>query len=109
MTVAKLNEMTGGWFIGKFEPTLLSTDDFEVAVKRYKAGDHEKQHYHKQAVEFTVILNGEVEMSGKKFSDGDIIRVEKNESTDFRALTDVITVVVKTPSVAADKFIVDEG
>ena len=101
--------MKGGWFIGNFEPTLLNTSLFEIAVKRYNAGDNEKSHYHKQATEFTVILNGEVEMAGKRFVDGDIIRIEKNEATDFLAITDVITVVVKMPSVANDKFIADEG
>ena len=29
-----LKNMIKGWFIGKFEPTLLDTDLFEVAVKR---------------------------------------------------------------------------
>ncbi len=109
MTISKLNEMTGGWFIGNFEPSLFNTTDFEVAVKRYKAGDQEKSHYHQQAIEFTVILNGEVEMSGKRYVDGDIIRIEKNESTDFKAITDVVTVVVKMPSVVNDKFITDAG
>ena len=108
MTLHKLNDMTGGWFIGNFEPSLLQTSEFEVAVKRYKAGDYEKEHFHKQAVEFTVIINGEVEMAGKKFVDGDIIRIEKNEATDFIAITDVITVVVKMPSEANDKFIENE-
>ena len=34
-----LNEMIGGWFIGNFEPSLLKTDNVEVAVKNYNAGD----------------------------------------------------------------------
>ncbi len=102
----KLAEMKGGWFIGLFEPSLLATNQFEVAVKKYKAGDKEKKHFHKLATEFTVILDGSVIMNGLEYKDGDIIEIEKNEATDFEAITDVTTVVVKTPSVANDKYIV---
>lgn len=105
MKINKLENMVKGWFIGNFEPTLLKTNDFEIAIKKYKAGDYEEKHHHKIAVEYTVILNGEVEMSGKKYRDGDIITILPSESTDFKALTDVITVVVKTPSTSNDKFI----
>jgi quercetin dioxygenase-like cupin family protein len=100
-----LDDMVGGWFIGHFEPTLLKTDDFEVAVKIYKKGDYEENHFHKIATEYTLILDGEVIMSGENYSSGDIIIIKPNESTDFRALTDVKTVVVKTPSVANDKYL----
>ena len=100
-----IDDMVGGWFIGHFEPTLLKTDDFEVAVKIYKKGDYEENHFHKIATEYTLIMDGEVIMSGEKYSSGDIIVIKPNESTDFRALTDVKTVVVKTPSVANDKYL----
>ena len=47
MKTAKLENMLKGWFIGNFEPTLLRTNDVEVAVKEYKKGDYEELHYHK--------------------------------------------------------------
>jgi len=100
-----LDDMVGGWFIGHFEPTILKTDDFEVAVKIYKKGDYEENHFHKIATEYTLIMDGEVIMSGENYSSGDIVVIKPNESTDFRALTDVKTVVVKTPSVANDKYL----
>ena len=100
-----LDDMVGGWFIGHFEPTILKTDDFEVAVKIYKKGDYEENHFHKIATEYTLIMDGEVIMSGEKYSSGDIVVIKPNESVDFRALTDVKTVVVKTPSVANDKYL----
>lgn len=106
MRVHKLEEMKGGWFIGLFEPSLLATKNFEVAVKKYKAGDKEKKHFHKEAIEFTVILNGTVKMNEVEYFDGDIIEIKKNEATDFEAISDVTTVVVKTPSIANDKYIV---
>jgi anti-sigma factor ChrR (cupin superfamily) len=101
----ELKNMIGGWFVGDFTPSLLQNNNFEVAIKKYEAGDYEKKHYHKQAVEFTVILNGKVKMNGVEYGDGDIIEIETNEATDFEALTNVTTVVVKTPSVKNDKFL----
>ena len=98
-----INNFFKGWFIGKFEPTLLDTDLFEVAIKRYKEGDSEERHLHKIAREFTVIITGKVIMDGKEYIEDDIIVIEPNESTDFKCLTDVVTLVVKTPCVKNDK------
>jgi quercetin dioxygenase-like cupin family protein len=101
-----LNNMIGGWFIGDFNPTLHKTKDFEVALKSYNKNDFEAEHFHKIATEYTVIIDGEVIMSGKHYKTGDIIIIKPNESTDFKALTDVKTLVVKVPSVKNDKFII---
>jgi hypothetical protein len=99
-----LSGFTKGWFIGNFTPTLLNTLDFEISIKRYKAGDIETKHHHKIATEYTVIVDGEVTMNGIKYEKNNIIKISPNESTDFKCITDVITVVVKTPSVNNDKF-----
>lgn len=99
-----LNYFIKGWFIGDFKPTILNTSDFEIAIKRYKAGDSEAIHHHKIATEYTVIVEGEVMMNDSKFKTNDIITVQPNERTDFICLTDVVTVVVKTPSVKDDKY-----
>ncbi len=93
----------GGWFIGAFQPTLAFDRNFEVAVKRYKAGDIENPHYHRKAIEFTVIVQGSVIMGGERFEEGDIVEVAINEKVGFEAITDAITAVVKMPSVPGDK------
>jgi len=103
-----LDQMVKGWFVGGFEPTALSTEACEVAVKHYKAGDYESSHYHKVATEITVIVSGEVEMCGKKWGAGDIIVLSPGEITDFRALTDAVNVVVKSPGALNDKFVVED-
>ena len=100
-----LDDMFKGWFIGNFEPSLLKTNDVEVGIKKYMAGDEEGYHYHKIATEFTVILDGTVEMSGITYTNGDIIKIEPGISTNFKALTDVTTVVVKVPGASNDKYI----
>ena len=102
---AHLDEMTRGWFVGAFSPTMLATGDVEVAVQRYAAGDYEAAHHHRIATEITVILSGEAQMFGRIFKDGDIIRIPPGCTTDFRALTNVTTVVVKHPGAKNDKYI----
>ena len=105
MDKAKLDDMIGGWFIGNFEPSLLKTNDVEVAIKKYKTGDSEEEHYHKVATEYTVILEGKVRMMGIEHNEGEILTIPPMESTDFLALTDVTTVVVKVPGASNDKYI----
>lgn len=109
MKVNNLQNMIKGWFIGNFEPSLLKTNDCEVAVKEYKKGDHEGKHYHKIATEFTVIISGRVKMNGIEYKEGDIIVMEPNEATDFECLEDgTKNVVVKIPGANNDKYIVEE-
>ncbi len=107
MNIAKLEDMFKGWFVGNFEPTLLRTNDVEVAVKSYNKGDYEEKHYHKIATELTVIISGRVKMNGVEYGKGDIIVMEPNEATDFECLEDgTQNVVVKIPGANNDKFLV---
>jgi mannose-6-phosphate isomerase-like protein (cupin superfamily) len=106
METYNLNEMIKGWLIGNFEPSLFKTNDFEVGVKDYEIGAYEEPHFHKIATEFTVIVEGSVEMNGVKYNSGEIIKINPNEVTDFRALTRVKTVVIKVPGANNDKFII---
>ncbi len=104
MKVHQLNDMIKGWFIGDFQPTALRSSDFEVGIKFYGAGDKESPHVHRIGTELTAIVSGEVEMNGERYSSGSIITIEPGEVTDFVAITDVVTVVVKTPSIRDDKY-----
>jgi mannose-6-phosphate isomerase-like protein (cupin superfamily) len=99
-----LIRMIKGWFIGDFSPTLLNTQDFEIAVKRYKAGDYDPTHVHKIATEYTCIISGEAEMNNIRYKTDDIIVIEPGEYTDFRAITDAVNVVIKVPCVKGDKY-----
>ena len=105
MKKADLKDFIKGWFVGNFNPSLIKTNDVEVAVKRYVAGDHEGSHYHKIATEITVIVSGTVEMNGVTYQADDIIVIEPNDKTDFKCLTDVVTVVIKYPGANNDKYI----
>ena len=104
MRRARLEDMKGGWFVGAFSPVAFKTDAAEVAVKHYPAGQSEKRHYHKIATEVTVIVSGEVEMNGVRYGAGEIIVIEPGDATDFRAITQVTTAVVKVPGALNDKY-----
>jgi hypothetical protein len=99
-----LSTYTKGWFVGDFEPTLVPSKEIEVGIKRYSAGDKEPRHHHRVATELTAIVSGKVQMSGRVYSAGQIVRIPPNESTDFEALEDTVTVVVKYPFARDDKF-----
>ena len=43
----RLDDMTKGWFVGAFTPTVVDTPHCEVAIKHYAAGDYEAAHHHK--------------------------------------------------------------
>jgi len=102
----RLENMTKGWFVGAFEPTALATLDCEVAIKKYSKGDKEAVHYHRVATEITVILSGHVRMAGGEWSTGDIVCLSPGEHSDFEALSDTVTVVVKHPGATNDKYLV---
>ncbi|CNH69876.1 Uncharacterised protein [Yersinia frederiksenii] len=102
-----INEMIGGWFIGAFSPNAFQTKECEVAVKHYPKGACEEEHYHKIATEITCVISGKVLMCGKEWHEGDIIVLSPGESTNFQAIMDSITIVVKLPGALNDKYLVN--
>lgn len=105
MQAYKLDEMVKGWFVGGFTPRAVQSEACEVAVKHYAAGDREEEHYHKVATEITVIISGHVRMCGQEWGPGDIIVLPPNTATDFEALEDTVSTVVKLPGALNDKYI----
>jgi mannose-6-phosphate isomerase-like protein (cupin superfamily) len=104
MKINNLTNMTRGWFIGNFLPTLWSTKEFEVAIQRYEKGDFEKPHVHKIATEINVIIEGSVSMNDIIYNKNDIITIEPGEKIEFKSITDSTLVVVKIPCVIGDKY-----
>jgi hypothetical protein len=94
MQTYKLSDMHGGWFVGQFEPSVLKLAECEVAVKRYRAGDHEAPHVHRLATELTLVVSGRVVMNQRSFGTGDIIVLAPGEPAEFSVLEDAVTVVV---------------
>ena len=108
MKVFELSEMTGGWFVGDFEPSVIRTKAFEVGVKHFKAGEVFEPHYHKVAEEITVIVSGRVRINQVEYGAGSIILQQVNEISDFCTLEETTIVAVKMPSAPNDKYMVKE-
>ena len=106
MEIFDIKEMTNGWFVGDFEPSIYKTNKCEVGVKTYKKGDTEEKHYHSKAYEITGIIKGKVKMNNSIINQGEFVLLGKDEATDFEALEDTITVVFKSTSVKNDKFLI---
>ncbi len=106
MKIHNLNEFQGGWFVGRFVPTLNAIDGAEVAIKRYPRGFIDEKHLHKVADEITVVVSGCVMINERLYYPDDVIVIEKGESAEFMAVSDAVTCVVKVPCVKGDKYLV---
>jgi anti-sigma factor ChrR (cupin superfamily) len=105
MKVEKLDQFTRGWIVGGFEPTLYKTTDVEVAVQHFEKGVKEASHCHKIATEITVIVSGLAKMNGQIIEAGSVVKIEPGEYTDFEALENTTTAVVKLPGALNDKYL----
>ncbi len=106
MDILKGKDMKGGWFVGDFEPTAYKTKDFEVSYKTHPKGEIWDNHYHKIATEINYLIRGKMKLSGTTLEEGDIFILHPGEIAIPEFLTDCELVVVKTPSVKGDKYIV---
>ena len=102
-----INDFVRGWIVGGFQPTIFNTTDVEVAVQRFDKGDKEKSHCHKIATEITMIVSGKARMKDQILYVGDILRINPGEYTDFEALEDTVTTVIKLPGALNDKYLED--
>lgn len=102
----KLDDYIGGWCCGRFKPSLYDTENFEVGIKKYLRGEVNPEHYHKLCSEFTIVLDGVIEMNGEVFYEDDIVEIAPFEKSTFKALTDCKLCVVKTFSASSDKYLV---
>lgn len=107
MDIKKMSDMKGGWFVGNFEPTLLKTDQFEVALHEYKKDEVRKAHYHAIATEYNYLVRGKMKINDQELNEGDLFIIYPNEIAAPEYITDCIVVIVKTPSVPTDKYEVD--
>lgn len=106
MEVRKITEFKKGWFIGNFDDSVLRTEGFEIAYATRTKGQPEPRHYHKVAKEITVIIEGKIKIHDVILQAGDVFVLDPWEITDPEILEDTKLIIVKTPSVIGDKYIV---
>jgi quercetin dioxygenase-like cupin family protein len=104
MKISKITDYVRGWFIGDFNPSVLRTKDFEVGVLTHKKGEVWEAHYHKESIEYNVLISGKMTVQGKELNSGDLFVFQKGEIADPIFLEDCTLVVVKVPSIPSDKF-----
>ncbi|MDD4902670.1 MAG: hypothetical protein PHE24_06065 [Patescibacteria group bacterium] len=105
MKIFKLSKFIRGWIIGNFEGGLIKTDQFELCLRKYQAGDAEQKHYHRIAEEITAVASGVFAMNGRTITEGDVVSLEPGEPADFECLRSGYTVVIKMPGAANDKYL----
>jgi len=106
MITGRLEDMTRGWVIGDFEPSLLKTQDFEVAILLHKKAEEWPAHYHKIATEYNILLSGTMSVCGKELVEGDTFIILPNEVAVPVFHEDCRIVCIKVPSLPDDKYLV---
>lgn len=106
MDIVKMKDMTGGWFIGDFEPTAYKTSEFEVCLKHHKSGEKWDKHYHKLGTEINYLVEGKMIIQDTELNAGDIFTIHPYEIADPIFLEDCKVLIIKTPSLPGDKYII---
>lgn len=104
MKIEKLDNMTRGWFIGDFEPSVLRTKDFEAGIAHHKKGELWPAHYHAIATEYNVLVSGKVSICNEIIEPGTVFVIDPMEVADPVFLEDSTIVVIKVPAVSGDKY-----
>ena len=93
-----------GWFIGDFEPSIIRTKTWEVALLRHSKGEKWDFHYHAQADEVNVLLNGRMMLNGHEIRSRNVFTIPKKQIACPLFLEDCLILCIKTPSVIGDKI-----
>ena len=101
----KLSDMKNGWFIGNFEPTLIKTEKFELALHEHQKGYKGQFHYHKYSNEINLVVSGKIIVDDKELIKGDIFIVEPYDIPYVEFLEDTVLVVARDGSFPGDKVI----
>lgn len=95
-----------GWFVGKFKPALVFSEDLEFGYKRIPKNTKPDFHYHKCKTEYTILLEGEIfcESINKIIKPISCIKMNPYEKNDQFYTVDSLILVINTPSVIGDKY-----
>ena len=99
-----IKEMHRGWFIGDFLPSVLRTNLFEVGILKHHKGEEWPKHYHAEATEYNVLINGSMTVNNNLIKEGEIFILEKNEICNPIFHKDCTVLCVKVPSIPGDKY-----
>jgi hypothetical protein len=109
MQILSMSDFHGGWLVGKFHPSLMHSEEIEVAVKSFQKGEVEPEHFQKVATEATIVVSGVIRMGEIVLRANEILVLSPQESCDFEALEDATVVGIKWPSIPDDKVVIDKS
>jgi hypothetical protein len=98
MKLFRINDMTRGWFVGNFSPTVHATGDFEVGYREYPANHPPDPHYHPVVTEINLIVHGRMRLHDQILTAGDIFVLDPWEISNAEYLETTGIVCVKYPS-----------
>ena len=101
---SKLENMTRGWLIGNFEPSILKTDLFEVGYLKHPKGQVWPPHLHKDADEYNIVIKGLLSINNEMINQGEVFIIPKNMLTSAKFLEDCEILCIKVPSNTKDKY-----
>jgi CTP:phosphocholine cytidylyltransferase-like protein len=99
-----LTQMTRGWFIGDFTPSVFRTPDVEVGLLSHSKGEMWGAHLHKRGTEYNCLVSGKMLINGITIEPGTIFTVPTGLLTKAVFLEDCKVVCVKVPSDTKDKY-----
>jgi len=104
MKLFNISNMTRGWIVGDFDPSILRTKDFEVGLLTHKKGEVWPKHYHALATEYNVLIEGSMTVQNTLINPGDIFIFDPMEIADPVFHEDCRLLCIKVPSVPKDKY-----
>jgi len=101
---SRLENMTRGWLIGDFTPSIFRTSAFEVGYLRHKKDECWPAHVHLEADEMNVLIRGKMRINNESIECGDIFVIKKGMLTKALFEEDCEILCIKVPSIPSDKF-----
>lgn len=103
--IDNIKNMTRGWFIGNFEPSIYKTQNFEVGYLTHNKGEKWPIHYHEKMTEINVLIKGKMKLNDKIINEGDIFTFVPYGVADPEFIEDCKVLCIKVPSVINDKVV----
>jgi mannose-6-phosphate isomerase-like protein (cupin superfamily) len=100
----QLTDFVRGWFIGNFEPNIVKTDKYEVALLTHCKGEKWDFHYHRLADEINFLVEGRMLINERLVEKGSLFVIQKNQLTCPNFLENCKVLCIKVPSVPSDKY-----
>jgi hypothetical protein len=106
MRVYRIENFTGGWFVGDFTPTAYSTTACEVCHKVHLKDETWPAHVHRTQVEINCVIRGHLTVNDHQFGPGDIFIIDPGEPATATFPEDTELIIVKIPSMR-DKHLLE--